>query len=67
LQAAAQKKHTPVEFTTDKSRAQYIASLSDQSKKGSTAHAVLMLGDRGARSVLSLSVSNPNTSTVVLA
>jgi|SRR6185437_9523200 len=66
LQAAVQKKHTPVEFVTDKDKAQYIASLTEESQKGSVARAVFLgVANSGARSELSLSVSDAKTSAVV--
>lgn len=66
LQAAVQKKHTPVEFVTDKSKADYIASLTEESNKGSVARAVFLgVANSGARSELSLSVSDAKTSAVV--
>lgn len=66
LEAAVQKKHTPVEFTTDKSKADYIASLTEESQKGSVARAVFLgVANSGARSELSLSVSDAKTSAVV--
>jgi hypothetical protein len=66
LQAAVQKKHTPVEFVTDKSKADYIASLTEESQKGSVARAVFLgVANSGARSELSLSVSDAKTSAVV--
>src|ERR1019366_9465512 len=42
LQAAVQKKYTAVEFTTDKAKADYIADLTESSRKGSVARAVIL-------------------------
>jgi len=66
LQAAVQKKHTPVEFTTEKSKADYIADLTESARKGSVARAVFLgAANSGARSELSLSVSDAKTGDVV--
>ena len=66
LQAAVLRKHTPVSFTTDKSKADYIASLTTDEKKGSTARAVFLgPANSGARSTISLTVADTKTSNVV--
>jgi hypothetical protein len=66
LEAAVQKKHTPVEFTTDKSKAEYMPALSEYAQKGSTARAIFLgPASSGARSELSLSVSDAKTGNVV--
>ena len=64
LQAAVLKKHTPMTFVTDKESAQYVANLSSEQKKGSTAKAIF-LGYSGAEHSLSMSVSDEKTSAVV--
>ena len=64
LQAAVLRKHTPVSFTTDKSKADYIASLTTDEKKGSTARAVFLgPANSGARSTISLTVADTKTSS----
>jgi len=66
LQAAVLRKHTPVSFTTDKSKADYIASLTADEKKGSVARAVFLgPASSGARSTISLTVADAKTSNVV--
>lgn len=64
LQAAVLKKHTPMTFVTNKDSAQYIATLSSEEKKGSTAKAIF-LGYSGAQHSLSMSVSDEKTDAVV--
>lgn len=66
LEAAVLKKHTPVTFTTKKKSAQYIASLSEQSKKGSVVKAIFFGAAAGAgQNNMSLSVSDAKTGDVV--
>ncbi len=70
LEAAALKKHAPVEFTTHEASANYIATVTGFSKKGSATHEVmtgLLFGapSSGANNSLSLSVSNAATGAVV--
>lgn len=66
LEAAVLKKHTPVAFTTDKSKADYVATLSADEKKGSVARAVFLgAANSGARNTMSLTVSDVKTGTVV--
>lgn len=64
LEAAVLKKHTPMTFVTDKAAAKYIANLSSEEKKGSTAKAIF-LGYSGASHSLSMSVSDAKTGDVV--
>lgn len=64
LEAAVLKKHTPMTFVTDKESTQYVAVLSSEEKKGSTAKAIF-LGYSGAQHSLSMSVSDEKTSAVV--
>lgn len=66
LEAAVIKKRTPVEFTTDKSKADYIANLTEFARKGSVARAVFLgAANSGARSSMSLSVSDASTENIV--
>jgi hypothetical protein len=66
LEAAVLKKHTPVTFTTDKASASNIAVLDAESQKGSAARAIFLgPGNSGARSNLSLTVSDAKTGAVV--
>jgi hypothetical protein len=66
LEAAVLKKHTPVTFTTKKESAQYIASLSEESKKGSVAKAIFLGAAAGAgQNNMSLSVSDMHTGDIV--
>lgn len=66
LEAAVLKKHTPVTFTTEKQSASYIANLDAQSQKGSAARAIFLgAANSGARSNLSLTVSDVKTGAVV--
>lgn len=66
LEAAVLKKHTPVTFTTKKDSAQYIASLSEQSKKGSVVKSIFLGAAAGAgQNNMSLSVSDVKTGTIV--
>lgn len=66
LEAAVLKKHTPVTFTTEKASASYIANLDAQSQKGSAARAIFLgAANSGARSNLSLTVSDAKTGAVV--
>lgn len=66
LEAAVLKKHTPVTFTTEKASASYIANLDAESQKGSTARAIFLgAANSGARSDLSLTVSDAKTGAVV--
>jgi hypothetical protein len=66
LEAAVLRKHTPVTFTTDKSKAEYTATLSATEKKGSAARAIFLgAANSGARNTMSLTVSDIKTSNVV--
>ena len=66
LQAAVQKKHTPLTFTTDRDSAMQIATLCVSEKKGSTAKAVLIgPASSGAERNMSLVVSDPKTNTII--
>jgi len=66
LQAAVLRKHTPVTFTTDKAKADYIAVLVADEKKGSVARAVFLgAANSGARNTMSLTVSDVKSSSVV--
>jgi hypothetical protein len=66
LEAAVLRKHTPVTFTTDRSKADYIAALSADQKKGSVARAIILgAANSGARSDMSLTVSDAKTGNVV--
>lgn len=66
LEAAVLKKHTPVTFTTEKASASYIANLDAESQKGSAARAIFLgPANSGARSNLSLTVSDAKTGAVV--
>jgi len=66
LEAAVLRKHTPVTFTTDKTKADYIAALSADERKGSAARAIFLgAANSGARSTISLTVSDAKTSNVV--
>lgn len=66
LEAAVLKKHTPVTFTTDKASASYVASLDAESHKGSAARAIFLgAANSGAKSNLSLTVSDAKTGAVV--
>lgn len=66
LEAAVLRKHTPVTFTTDKSKADFIATLAADEKKGSAARAIFLgAANSGARSNISLTVSDAKTSNVV--
>lgn len=66
LEAAVLKKHTPVTFTTEKTSASYIANLDAQSQKGSAARAIFLgAANSGARSNLSLTISDVKTGAVV--
>lgn len=68
LQAAVEKKHTPVLFTTLKDKAQYIATLSASATKGSAVRAVVLgAWNSGARTNLSLAVADVQTGAVVFA
>lgn len=64
LEAAVQKKHTPVQFTILKKKAQYLAELDATARKGSTWRAVFT-GQSGRASALSLSVVNLQTGVIV--
>ena len=64
LEAAVLKKHTPMTFETNKDAAQYLATLTSEQKKGSTAKAIF-LGYSGASHSLSMSVSDAKTGAVV--
>jgi len=66
LQAAVLKKHTPVTFTTKKKSAQYVASLLEQSKKGSIVKGIFFGAAAGeGQNNMSLSVSDVKTGDVV--
>lgn len=64
LEAAVQKKHVPVEFTTRKKDATLLVTLTAQERKGNTWRAVFT-GNSGRASALSMSVSNAKTGVVV--
>jgi hypothetical protein len=66
LQAAVLRKHTPVSFTTDRSRADLVATLSTDERKGSAARAILIgPAYSGAKENMSLTVSDQKTGNVV--
>ena len=66
LEAAVLKKHTPVTFTTDKSKADCIATLTATARKGSAARAIFLgAANSGARNTMALTVSDTKTSNVV--
>lgn len=66
LEAAVLKKHTPVTFTTSKASASYVASLDAESHKGSAARAIFLgAANSGAKSNLSLTVSEAKTGTII--
>ncbi|HXU21163.1 MAG TPA: hypothetical protein VN788_11320 [Verrucomicrobiae bacterium] len=66
LEAAVLKKHTPVTFTTEKASASYIATLDAEAQKGSAARAIFLgAANSGAKSNLSLTVSDAKTGAVV--
>lgn len=66
LEAAVLKKHTPVVFTTKKDSAQYIASLTEESKKGSVAKAIFLGAAAGqGQNNMSLSVADAKTGDVL--
>ena len=66
LEAAVLRKHTPVSFTTDKAKADYIAAVAADERKGSAARAVFLgPANSGARSTISLTVSDAKTGEVV--
>lgn len=64
LEAAVEKKHVPVEFTTRKKNAKLLVTLTAQERKGSTWRAVLT-GNSGRASALSMSVANAKTGVIV--
>jgi hypothetical protein len=65
LEAAVLKKHTPVTFTTKKKSAQYIATLSEESKKGSVVKGIFFGAAAGeGQNNMSLSVSDAKTGDV---
>jgi hypothetical protein len=64
LQAAAQKKNVPVQFTTDKDKAQYIASVSESHTKGTALHGFYGIGHPDMVTLV-LSVADAKTGTVV--
>ena len=66
LEAAVLKKHTPVTFTTEKASAALVATLDAEAQKGSTARAIFLgAANSGAKSNLSLTVSDAKTGAVV--
>lgn len=66
LEAAVLKKHTPVTFTTEKASASYVANLDAEAQKGSAARAIFLgAANSGAKSNLSLTVSDVKTGAVV--
>lgn len=66
LEAAVLKKHTPVTFTTEKSSAALVATLDAEAQKGSAARAIFLgAANSGAKSNLSLTVSDAKTGAVV--
>jgi hypothetical protein len=66
LEAAVLKKHTPVTFTMKKDSAQYIASLTEESKKGSVAKAIFLGAAAGqGQNNMSLSVADAKTGNVL--
>lgn len=64
VEAAAQKKHVPVEFTTQKERAGLLIALSADHHNGS-AWQTIFTGDSGEASMLSMTVSDAATGTMV--
>jgi len=68
LEAAVLKKQTPVTFTTNKADAQYVANLEASERKGSAVRAVFLgVENSGAKSNLSLTISDSKTGAVVFA
>ena len=66
LEAAVLRKHTPVTFTTEKSKADYIATLTATARKGSAARAIFLgAANSGARNTMALTVSETKSGTVV--
>lgn len=66
LEAAVLKKHTPVTFTTEKASAALVATLDAEAQKGSAARAIFLgAANSGAKSNLSLTVSDAKTGAVV--
>jgi hypothetical protein len=66
LEAAVLRKHTPVTFTTEKSKADYTAALSATERKGSAARAIFLgAANSGARDTMALTVSDIKTGNVV--
>ena len=64
LEAAVQKKHTPILFTTIKSKADLWVSIQGRARKGSTWRAVFT-GNSGRASALSMTVVNAKSGIVV--
>lgn len=64
LEAAVQKKGTPIEFTTQKAKTAYIANLSEIDSKGTGLRGLYGIG-HSALTALSLSVSDAKTGAVV--
>lgn len=66
LESAVLKKHTPVQFTTDKSKAAYVLTLFTHSKKGSAARAIFLgAANSGAQSDISITVFAAKSGNVV--
>lgn len=66
LEAAVLKKRTPVTFTTEKASAALVATLDAEAQKGSAARAIFLgAANSGAKSNLSLTVSDAKTGAVV--
>lgn len=64
LQAAAQKKHVPVQFINDKDKAQYTASVSEKDTKGTALHGFYGIGHPDMVTLV-LSVADAKTGTIV--
>ena len=64
LQASAQKKQVPVQFTNDKDKAQYIASVAETDTKGTALHGFYGIGHPDMVT-FALSVADAKTGTIV--
>ena len=64
LQASAQKKNVPVQFTADKEKAQYIASVTETDTKGTALHGFYGIGHPDMVT-FALSVMDAKTQTIV--
>lgn len=64
LQAATQKKHVPMQFTNDKEKAEYIASVSEMDTKGTALHGFYGIGHPDLVT-FALSVADAKTGNIV--